>query len=168
MASSRGLSIAGVVSFYGPLDLSTLWQRDQLGKTTSPRGPLKFFMPWDLKGFTNCSDSFPAGGAWYYNVDDENDPRNDSHMLQLSEASPTYYANSSSSPHFLSQRAEDGMIGQYKSLSQASRMYTELGQRAKDRLIECPGRPDGYGFNDVCTVKVLRLWRCRTLQLSKC
>jgi acetyl esterase/lipase len=161
-------AVAGVVSFYGPLDTPTLWQRDQWGKTNSPRGPIKYMMPWGLPGCTNCNDPFPAGDAWYWNVNDENDPTNDPHMVEAAGASPYHYLDNTSPPLFLTQGSEDGIIGQYGGVSQARRMWRKLGGRTQDQLVECSGYPHGYGFNAPCTRTALRQWICDTLGLQGC
>jgi hypothetical protein len=166
-STSAANRVAGFISYYGPLDLPTLWQKDQWGKQNSPRGPIKYMMPWGLPGCTDCSDPFPQGDAWTWNVDDENDPSNHPKMTEAALASPYHYFNESSPPMFATQGTEDGIIGQYGGISQAERMYRKLGGRAQDRYVKCQGVAHGYAFNAGCAKAQLRQWICSTLGLSK-
>jgi len=165
---SNATAIDGSISLYGPLDLPTLWQNGQWGKLNSPRGPLLFMMPWGIPGCTNCNMSFPEGDSWFWNVNDEKDPKNHPKMADLNIAGPFHFLTSASSPFFVTQGSEDGIIGQYKGLSQSRRAFTKLGGRRQDQLVDCPGLPHGYGFDEPCIRAALRNWICATLRIQPC
>eukprot|EP01121_Diplochlamys_sp_Union-15-3_P018657 TRINITY_DN6847_c0_g1_i2.p1 TRINITY_DN6847_c0_g1~~TRINITY_DN6847_c0_g1_i2.p1 ORF type:complete len:282 (-),score=25.76 TRINITY_DN6847_c0_g1_i2:22-867(-) len=161
--------INGVISFYGPLDLPTLWQRDQWGKINSPRGPILYMMPYpspfgEVPGCDDCNDLFPQGDNWFWNVTNPIDPKNDIHMIACNIASPYNYFDIQSPPIFFSQGLEDGIIGQYLGISQARRMYSKLGGRLTDYLQECPTYPHGYPYSSPCTAEPLRKWIISTLK----
>jgi len=160
--------LAGAISFYGPLDLPTLWQREQWGKINSPRGPIIYAMPGpspfgQLPGCDNCNDAYPAGDAWFWNVTNESDTKNDPHMTACSLASPYHYFTPDSPAMFITQGSEDGIIGQYHGVSQARRMYNKLHGRPQDFVLECPGLAHGYRFDSSCTESGLRAWINATL-----
>jgi len=125
-------------------------------------------MPWGIEGCTNCNMSFPEGDAWYWNTSDEKEARNHEKMRDLSLAGPFHFLHSQSPPLFLTQGSEDGIIGQYKGVSQTRRTYLKLGSRQQDTLLDCPTLPHGYGFDDACTRTALRNWICATLRIQPC
>jgi acetyl esterase/lipase len=158
VAQEQGLEVAGIVSYFGPLDLATLWQRGEWGKVNSPRGPINLLMPWGFPGCDNCNLIFPKGDAFYFDVNNDNDPRNNPLMMQALAASPIHYVNPNSPPLFLTQGTNDGIIGQYDGESQAERLYLRAGARPQDSLVICPGYAHGYNYAEPCTTAALRAW----------
>jgi len=160
-------AVDGIISFYGPLDLPTLWQKDEWGKTNSPRGPILYAFPWGYPGCDNCNDPFPQGDSWFWNTTNEQDPRNYPLLNQAMVASAYHYFNASTPPTFATQGLDDGIIGQYGGVTQARRMLYKYGAlRAGDYLQEIPGYAHGYQFNDPATTQVLRNWIIQTLKLK--
>jgi len=162
---SHSSQMAGFISFYGPLDLPTLWQKNEWGKINSPRGPILYVMPWGIPGCDNCNDPFPRGDSWFWNISNPNDPRNEKHMIDANEASPYKFFNDASPAMYVTQGLEDGIIGQYRGVSQARRMYNKLNGRSQDVLIECPNYAHGYEFTSPCTSSSLRRFICTSFSL---
>jgi hypothetical protein len=142
--------VDGIVSFYGPLDLPTLWQRSEWGKINSPRGPILLLMPWGYPGCDNCNNPFPTGDGpdYYYDVNNPNDPNNSPLMLQLLKASPYYYFSTSSPPVFATQGGQDGIVGRYNGESQADHFVSKVGVRLQDQVVLCPPLAHGYPFDE--------------------
>jgi hypothetical protein len=163
IGANDGLNVAGIVSYFGPMDLATLWQQNEWGARTSPRGPINLLMPWGFPGCDNCNNPFPQGNAFYYNVNDPNDPENSPYMIQALHASPIYYLNAESPPMFLTQGTDDGIVGQYRGQPQASRMYYAAGARPEDKLVICFGFAHGYNYANKCDTVDFREWFVQTI-----
>jgi len=157
MVGTRTQFVDAIVSFYAPLDLPTLWQKNQWGKQMSARGPIMFMMPWGVSCPSNnpfCT--YPAGDTWFWNTTNPNDPKNEAHMVQANNASPYSTFVSTSPPLYGAQGLEDGVIGQHNGVTQARRMINKLGNRRVDVLVECPGYAHAFSFNSPCTSNSLR------------
>jgi len=148
-------NFVGFISLYGPLDLPTLWQKNQWGKINSPRGPILYVMPWGIPGCDNCNDPFPEGDSWFWNTTNPEDPKNNARMKQANLASPYHYFKKDSPAFFAAQGLQDGIIGQYQGVTQARRMIDKLN-RTEDVLVECPTLAHGFPFTHPCVRDKLR------------